>query len=202
MMTEGAQWKLERICVFCGSNPGRNPAYAEAARQLGARLVEQGVGLVYGGGNVGLMGILADTVLAGGGEVIGVIPQALVDREVAHRGVTELEVVDSMHTRKRRMYGLADALVALPGGVGTFEELLEAITWIQLGLHAKPAGVINVQGYYDPLLTLFDRAQEQGFLHPVHRNLLMAAPDPGSLLERFAAFQPPVVEKWLSRDDV
>lgn len=193
--------KLQSIAVFCGSNPGIDPAYARAAAGFGEELLRRGLSLVYGGGNVGLMGIIADTVMVGGGEVIGVIPRALRDREVAHEGVSRLEVVDNMHLRKQRMYALADALVALPGGIGTFEELLESLTWIQLGLHAKPCGVLNVGGYYDALLAQLDLAARQGFLPAAHRHLLIADDDPGRLIDRFADYRIPVVEKWIERAD-
>lgn len=190
---------IHSVTVFCGSNPGRDPAYRASAEALGRCLLERGIRLVYGGGNVGLMGILADTVMAGGGEVIGVIPQSLVDREVAHHTITRLEVVEDMHVRKHRMYDLADAFVAMPGGVGTLDELMETLTWLQLGFHTrpKPCGVLDVGGYYAPLLTQLDRAAEEGFLRPGHRDLLLSAPDPDVLLDRFAEHRPPQEEKWL-----
>jgi uncharacterized protein (TIGR00730 family) len=192
---------VRRICVFCGSNPGRRPEYAGAAREMGRVLVERGVGLVYGGGKVGLMGIVADTVLAGGGEVAGVIPEALVAREVGHAGLTALHVVRTMHERKALMADLADGFVALPGGFGTFEEFCEVLTWSQLGFHPKPCGLLNVAGYYDPLLALFDRAVEEGFVPPRHRALVIEETDPARLLDRFAAFRPPTSGKWISRDE-
>src|SRR5215471_18265386 len=166
---------LKRVCVFCGSNVGARSAYVEAAESLGKLLVDRKMGLVYGGGKVGLMGKVADTVLAAGGEVIGVIPQSLMRREIAHAGLTDLRVVDSMHQRKALMAELSDAFIALPGGFGTFEELCEIVTWAQLGLHAKPCGVLNVEGYYDQLLGLFDHGVEEKFLHPVNRALVIAA---------------------------
>jgi len=193
---------FRHIAVFCGSNPGADPAFRQAAEALGAELLKRDLGLVYGGGNVGLMGILADVVMAGGGEVIGVIPRALRDREVAHEGVSRLEVVDTMHQRKARMYALSDALIALPGGIGTFEELFESLTWIQLGLHAKPCGVINACRYYDALLAQLDLAAEQGFLPPAHRALLIDDPDAGILLDRLAGSRPPAVAKWITRSDL
>ncbi|RMH16045.1 MAG: TIGR00730 family Rossman fold protein [Acidobacteria bacterium] len=192
---------MRRVAVFCGSSPGRDGAYRAAAEALGKTLAERRLGLVYGGGDVGLMGILADAVMAAGGEVIGVIPQALKARELAHLGLTRLEVVDSMHSRKERMYQLADALIALPGGIGTFEELLESLTWIQLGLHAKPCGVLNVGGYYDPLLAQLERAVAHGFLRPEHRGLLIAERDPVVLLERFADYRPPQIRKWIDEGE-
>ena len=192
---------MRRICVFCGSNAGRRPEYAEAAREMGRVLVERGFGLVYGGGNVGLMGILADTVLAGGGEVIGVIPEALMAREVGHAGLTRMHVVRTMHERKAMMADLADGFVALPGGFGTFEELCEVITWSQLGFHPKPCGLLNVAGYYDPLLALFGRGVDEGFIPPQHRALVIEETDPARLLDRFAAFRPPTTPKWITPEE-
>ena len=192
---------MQRICVFCGSNPGRRPAYAEAARETGRVLVERGLGLVYGGGKVGLMGIVADTVLAGGGEVIGVIPEALMAREVGHAGLTRMHVVRTMHERKAMMADHADGFVALPGGFGTFEEFCEVLTWSQLGFHPKPCGLLNVAGYYDPFLALFDLAVDEGFVAPPHRSLAMEETDPGRLLDRFAAFRPPSASKWITREE-
>lgn len=171
-----------RVCVFCGSSSGTDPAYLSTALAFAELLVGRRLGLVYGGGNIGLMGALADAVLAGGGEVIGVIPAALRGHEVAHKGLTELQVVDTMHERKRRMYAQSDAIVALPGGIGTLEELLEAFTWNQLGVHSKPAGILNVGGYYDPLIAMFDRAVQDGFLSPDHRDLLVVADHGAELL--------------------
>ena len=182
---------VRRVCVYAGSNPGSDPAYADAARALASVLAERGIGLVYGGGNVGLMGVLADTALAAGGEVIGVMPQALVDREIGHRGLTELRVVGSMHERKALMAELSDAFVAVPGGIGTLEELIEVYTWSQLGIHDKPCGVLNVRGYYDALAAFLDHAVEEGFLRPQHRAVLSVAADPAELLDRLAAFEPP-----------
>jgi len=193
--------RIERVCVFCGSNPGLRPVYAEAARALGRTLAERGMGLVYGGARVGLMGAVADTVLAAGGEAIGVIPHALVAREVAHSGLTELHVVNSMHERKALMADLAGAFVALPGGYGTLDELCEILTWSQLGLHPKPVGLLNVEGYFDPLLALFDRAVEEGFLPAPHRGLALADTDPARLLDRFAAYEPPSTGKWIRQEE-
>ena len=163
---------LRRLCVFCGSSTGHQPTYREAAVSLATAMTRRGIDLVYGGGNVGLMGIMADSVLARGGHVIGVIPEMLVSREVAHLGLPDLRVVRTMHERKALMASLADAFVALPGGFGTFEELCEVITWTQLGLHPKRCGVLNVSGYYDPLLAQFDRAVEDGFIKPVNRQIV------------------------------
>lgn len=173
---------LTSVCIFCGSRPGRDPAYLDAARAVGALLGSSGVDLVYGGGSVGLMGAVADAALAAGGRVIGVIPQVLVDMEQAHPGLTELHVVGSMHERKRMMADLASAFVALPGGLGTFEELCEILTWAMLGIHRKPCAVLDVGGYYQPLLALLDHAVGQGFLRPAQRALLTSTDDPRDLL--------------------
>ena len=193
--------EIRRLCVFCGSSPGTRPEYTEAARALGALLAERGIGLVYGGGRVGLMGTVADAVLAGGGEVVGVIPEALMAREVGHTGLTELHVVRSMHERKALMAELADAFVALPGGFGTWEEFCEVLTWSQLGLHAKPFGLLDVAGYYAPFVALCDHAVAEGFVRPQHRALVLEAGEPGEMLARLEAFRPPVVEKWIGRDE-
>ncbi|GAC1504160.1 MAG: hypothetical protein NVS1B3_00270 [Candidatus Dormibacteraceae bacterium] len=184
-----------RLTVFCGSSTGRSPTYAEAARGLGREMVRRGVGLVYGGAGVGLMGVLADTVLEGGGEVIGVIPQNLVAREIGHTGVTDLRVVESMHERKALMAELGDAFVALPGGVGTLDELFEAWTWAQLGLHLKPCAVLNVNGYFDSLLQLIEHTVREGFMRPEYGRTLIAEREPGALLDRVAAYKP-LGEKW------
>lgn len=191
---------MKRICVFCGSSFGNRPEYRQAAAGLGALLARRGLELVYGGGNVGLMGAVADACLAAGGSVTGVIPQSLMEKEVGHRGLTRLEVVDSMHTRKARMAELADGFIALPGGFGTFEELCEILTWAQLGFHGKPAAILDVAGYYGPLLALCDRARDEGFVREVHRGLLLADTDPVALLERMAAYQPPSVVKWVEKE--
>ncbi len=186
---------MARLCVFCGSNTGRDPAYGASAAQVGRILAERGIGLVYGGGRVGLMGVLADAALAAGGEVIGVIPQALLDREVGHLGLTELRVVDSMHTRKALMSELSDGFIALPGGIGTLEELFEVWTWAQLGLHRKPCGLLNVDGFFTPLVDFLDRQAEAGFIPPTCREMLTVASTPEDLLLRFAAYEPPA-DKW------
>lgn len=172
-----------RICVFCGSQVGINGLYRQAATDLGQLLVRHGYGLVYGGGHVGLMGVIADAVLASGGEAIGVIPDSLVARELAHTGLTELQVVPSMHARKARMAELADAFIALPGGYGTFEELFEVITWAQLGIHRKPIGLLNVAGYFNALKALVDQAIAEGFIRAEHWHLLTMADDASTLLE-------------------
>jgi uncharacterized protein (TIGR00730 family) len=174
----------ERICVFAGSGVGRRLEYREAAAALGRELAAQGVGLVYGGSGVGLMGALADAALAGGGEVVGVIPESLLALEQFHRGVTDLRVVASMHERKATMADLADAFVALPGGIGTLEELFEVATWSKLGIHSKPCGVVNVGGYYDPLAAMLDRVVEEQFMSVRDRELVLIDPDPASLLRR------------------
>jgi uncharacterized protein (TIGR00730 family) len=192
---------MKRVCVFCGSSPGVRPEYVAAARRLGELMVERGLGLVYGGARVGLMGAVADAVLAGGGEAIGVIPQALVSKEVAHGGLTELHVVDTMHQRKALMADLCDGFVALPGGFGTFEEFCEVLTWSQLGFHPKPCGLLNVQGYYAPLLALFDHGVAEGFIRPQHRGLVLEETDPAVLLERMEAFVPPSVDKWIRKEE-
>lgn len=190
---------MTRLCVFCGSSVGSNPAYAEAAVTLGALLARRGIGLVYGGGNVGLMGVIADAALAAGGEVIGVIPKALADREVAHHGVTELRVVDSMHTRKAMMADLSDAFIAMPGGVGTFEEFFEAITWTQLGLHRKACGLLNVAGFYTPLAAFIDQAVSDGFIKPVHRAAIVVDDNPERLLDTLTTIDLPDAPKWSNR---
>lgn len=191
---------MKRICVFCGSNAGVRPEYAEAAREMGKALASRLIGLVYGGGRVGLMGILADQVLEAGGEVIGVIPAALDEREIAHRELTELRVVNSMHERKAMMAELSDGFIALPGGYGTFEEFCEVLTWAQLGFQHKPCAVLNVKGFYDPLMTLFDDAVREGFLRPQHRKLVLEGTNPGELLDRLATYTPPTLDKWIDLD--
>jgi uncharacterized protein (TIGR00730 family) len=178
---------LRRLCVFCGASPGHNPAYAAFARDVGAGLAGRGIGIVYGGGRVGLMGALADGALAAGGEVIGVIPRGLVERELAHAGVTDLRVVESLHERKAVMASLADGFVALPGGLGTLEELAEVMSWAQLDLHDKPCGVLDPTGYFEPLLAFLDRAVDEGFLANGQRELLVVARDLDGLLTRFRA---------------
>jgi uncharacterized protein (TIGR00730 family) len=177
---------LRRVCVFCGSSAGNAPEFRAAAEDLGREMVARGIGLVFGGGCVGLMGHLADAVLAAGGHAIGVIPDALVAREIAHRGLPDLRVVHSMHERKALMANLSDAFIALPGGFGTFEELCEAITWTQLGLHRKRCGLLNVAGFYDPLLSLFDGAVRTGFIREASREIVWATADARELLDRLA----------------
>lgn len=196
---------MRSLCVFCGSNLGHAPIYRAEAEKLGALLAARGIQLVYGGGNVGLMGVVADACLAAGGTVIGVIPQALMGKEVAgrpvdHRALTRLEVVDSMHTRKARMAELADGFIALPGGFGTFEEFCEILTWGQLGFHAKPMGLLNVDGFYDPLLAMFERAVQDGFLREPNRAMALHADAIEDLLARMAAYRAEPVSKWLKEE--
>ena len=186
---------MKRICVFCGSSPGNDPRYLEAARSMGRLLAGRGLGLVYGGGSVGLMGAVADAALAAGGEAIGVIPRVLQVRELAHRSLTTLHVVGSMHERKALMAELSDGFVALPGGMGTLEELSEVLTWAQLGIHARPVGLLDVAGYYRPLATFFDQAVTAGFLRPAHRRLLLVGEEPGPLLDDLAAWRGPPQER-------
>jgi uncharacterized protein (TIGR00730 family) len=192
---------LNSLCVFCGSNPGVLPDYTAAAARLGRILAGRGLRLVYGGGHVGLMGAVADAVLTAGGSAIGVIPKALALRELAHDSLSGLEVVASMHERKARMSELSDAFVALPGGIGTLEELFEVWTWSQLGFQPKPCALLNVAGYFDPLLAFLDHMTGEGFLHPVHRAMAIVDDDPERLLDRLAAWQPPAVRKWIDADD-
>ncbi|MBW3572186.1 MAG: TIGR00730 family Rossman fold protein [Gemmatimonadetes bacterium] len=190
--------KVKRICVFCGSSPGVRPEYAVAARGLGRVMAERGIGLVYGGGRVGLMGIVADEVMRHGGEAIGVIPEALLRREVGHSGLTVLHVVRSMHERKAMMADLSGGFVALPGGYGTFEEFCEVVTWSQLGIHPKPCALLNVLGYYEPLLAMFDHGVAEGFIHPQHRAMVLQDTDADTLIDRMQAFVPPAAEKWIA----
>ncbi|HYR07247.1 MAG TPA: TIGR00730 family Rossman fold protein [Longimicrobium sp.] len=189
---------MKRICVFCGSSPGLRPDYAAAAQALGRVMVQRGIGLVYGGGRVGLMGVVADTVMAEGGEAIGVIPEALLRREVGHHGLSELQVVGSMHERKQRMADLSDGFIAMPGGYGTYEEFCEVITWSQLGIHPKPCGLLNVLGFYDPLLAMFDHGVREGFIRPHHRAMVLQDTDPARLVESMHHFVPPTAEKWIT----
>jgi hypothetical protein len=191
---------MKRICVFCGSSKGARQEYETVARAMGQALAERGIGLVYGGGNVGLMGIIADTVMSSGGEVIGVIPKALFEKEVGNRGVTELRIVGSMHERKALMADLSDAFVAMPGGYGTFEEFCEVLTWAQLGFHRKPCGLLNVENYYAPLLTLFDQAVTERFVKIEHRSLILEETDPERMLDLLESYRPPILDKWIDRE--
>jgi uncharacterized protein (TIGR00730 family) len=193
---------VRRICVFCGASAGARAAYAEAARRLGGLLASRGTGLVFGGGHVGLMGVIADAVLAAGGEAVGVIPRALVEKEVAHDRLTALHVVDTMHERKALMVDLADAFIALPGGVGTLDELSEVLSWAQLGLHRKPCGVLNVDGYFDPLLAMLDRGVAEGFVRPEDRAFILVDRDAEALLDRMTAHRPAPVPRWVRREEL
>lgn len=189
---------MRRLCLFCGSGAGARPAYLDAARALGRGLAERGLGLVYGGASVGLMGAAADAALAAGGEVTGVIPHGLVAREVAHPGLTTLHVVATMHERKARMAELSDAFIALPGGLGTLEELFEVWTWGQLGVHRKPVALLDVDGYWRPLLAFLEHGVAEGFVRPAHLAALVVAAEPAELLERLAAWTAPAAARWIT----
>lgn len=191
---------MKRVCVFCGSNPGVRPEYLEMARSLGTTIAKRRLGLVYGGASVGLMGAVADAALAANGNVVGIIPKALDKREIPHRRLTELHIVDSMHTRKAMMAQRSDAFIALPGGLGTLEELFEVMTWRLLGLHRKPVGLLDVGGYYTQLIAFLETSIEQGFLRREHLALEVSS-DPGDLIDRLEASPPVDVEKWISRED-
>lgn len=193
---------LRTVCVYCGSNPGADPAYRAAAETTARLLAGRGIEIVYGGGAVGLMGALADTALRAGGRVTGVIPQALVDKEIGHRGLTELRVVGSMHERKMLMADMADAFIALPGGIGTLEEIIEVLTWTQLGLHRKPCALLDVAGFYAPLRAFLDHAVAEAFLSDAHRAMLLVDEDPGALLARIERWEAPVLAKWVEREDL
>lgn len=192
--------KLFSLCVYCGSSDRIDAAYLESACAMGAAIAKHGLRLIYGGGGTGMMGAVADAALENGAEVLGVIPKRFHTTELAHTRLTELRVVENMHVRKAMMAELADAFVALPGGFGTFEELFEVLTWAQIGMHSKPVGVLNVQGYFDPLLHLIEHAQSQGFLYSEHRSLLTTEADPDRLIRALYAYQrPPGLERWLNR---
>jgi uncharacterized protein (TIGR00730 family) len=191
---------MKRICVLCGSSQGSRPEYRAAAEEMGAELLRRKIGLVFGGGKVGLMGVIADAVLRAGGEAVGVIPEHIMSREIGHEGLTKLHVVQSMHERKALMADLSDAFIAMPGGFGTLEEFCEVLTWSQLGLHAKPCGILNVLGYYTPLLAMFDHAVEERFLKPENRGLVLARESAAELLQALAEWRPVRVEKWLDRE--
>jgi uncharacterized protein (TIGR00730 family) len=194
--------EVHSVCVFCGSSTGFRPEYAAGARQVGAALATRGLEVVYGAGHIGLMGILADAALAAGGRVIGVIPQAMVERELAHRGLSELHVVRTMHERKAQMADRAGAFLALPGGFGTADELFEILTWAQLGIHARPVGLLNVSGFFDPLLAWLDRTVQDGFLREQHRRLLIVGERPGALIDALLAGPPSLSgDKWIRDDD-
>jgi uncharacterized protein (TIGR00730 family) len=192
-----ASVRLSSVAVYCGSSPGADPAFAAAAAALGRLLAERDIRLVYGGGHVGLMGVVADACLAAGGEVHGVITRALAAKELAHHGLTSLAVVESMHERKEAMADLAAGFVMLPGGFGTLDEFFEVLTWTQLGIHAKPCGVLDVAGYFAPLRDLLEAATRQRFLRPGHRDLVIMDTEPGRLLDRLDEWQPTIVDKWL-----
>ncbi|WP_321914684.1 MULTISPECIES: TIGR00730 family Rossman fold protein [unclassified Paraburkholderia] len=187
---------MKAVCVYCGSSPGANPIYTEAAQAFGRALVAANLALVYGGGKVGLMGVIADTVMAGGGRAIGVIPELLVDKEVGHAGLTELHVVPDMHHRKKMMADLSDAFVAMPGGAGTLEELFEVYTWAQLGYHRKPVGVLNIGGFYDPLMSLLDHTVREGFMRQTYRDMLQTDSDPAALIAKLQRYHAPEKDKW------
>lgn len=197
---------MNRLCVYCGSSPGKSPDYTDAAKSLAAALVDRNIGLVYGGANVGIMGQIADAVIACGGEVTGIMPQFLVDKEVAHHGLTDLKIVHSMHERKSLMEDLAEGFIALPGGLGTLEELFEVLTWAQLGFHKKPCALLNIRNYYDHLAVFLDHALEEQFIQPSHRNMLLVDDDPSRLLNAMEDYQSPMSAlealngKWIGRD--
>jgi uncharacterized protein (TIGR00730 family) len=193
---------INAICVYCGSAPGTRPIYAEAARALGRALVQADISLVYGGGRVGMMGLIADEVLANGGRAVGVIPELLLDKEVGHTGLTELHVVPDMHTRKRRMTDLSDAFVAMPGGIGTLEELFEVYTWAKLGYHQKPVALFDVDGYYVPLLTMLRRTVDEGFMQHEYLDMLQVTAQPAELIETFKRYIPSTVDRWAEKRDI
>ena len=194
--------KMKRICVYCGANPGRNPAYAEAAKTLGSALASNGIGLVYGGGGQGIMGAVADGVLAEKGEVIGIIPKDLMPKENPRKDLAELKIVDSMHERKSTMAKMADGFVALPGGLGTLEELFEVWTWAQLGFHRKPCALFNVSCYYDPLIDFLDQAVDEGFVKAKYRAMLIVEQEPMELISQLRSYRPPEVTRWLDRESL
>ena len=194
--------KIENICVYCGSSPGLNPAFTRAATILGKTLAERDIGLVYGGAAVGIMGVVANAALANGGKAIGVIPKALAVKEVAHTGLNELHVVESMHERKAMMAELSDGFIALPGGWGTLEEIFEILTWAQLGFHRKPCGLLNVEGYYDDLISFLENAFAQQFVNDLYRPILMTACEPENMLDQFSVYRAPAVRKWVGEEQL
>ena len=194
--------KIKNICVYCGSSPGKNPAYAQAASALAKELRARDIGLVFGGGAVGIMGVVADAMLEAGGEVVGVIPKALAKKEVAHYGLSKLHVVPSMHERKAMMADLADGFIALPGGWGTLEEIFEMLTWAQLGFHEKPCGLLNIEGYFDGLIGFLENSFEQQFVKDLYRPLLMTTDSPAVLLDQFSTYKAPRVRKWMDEEDL
>lgn len=193
---------MRTVCVFCGSKEGSRPSYVEAARDMGKALARRGIGLVFGGGKVGLMGAVADAALEEGGEVVGVIPEALVSKEIGHTGLTKLHVVGSMHERKKLMADLSDGFVALPGGYGTLEEFFEVLSWAQLTIHEKPCALLDVDAYYAPLSALFDRTVREGFVHPDHRSLVLMEQDPDALIDLMQQYTPPETKKWIGSQDL
>ena len=192
---------MQSVCVFCGSSPGLDPAYTEAARSLGRTLAKANIRLVFGGGHVGLMGVVSNAAIEAGGEAIGVIPKFLVERELAHSGLTDLRIVGSMHERKAMMSDLSEGFITLPGGTGTLEEFFEILTWAQLGEHEKPCGLLNVAGYYDPLLTVFDQMVNRGFLSGPNRDLVLVESEHERLVQRLESYQPPKTAKWIDRSE-
>ena len=192
---------MKQVCIFCGSYQGTQPIYMITAHQMGMGLAQRGLGLVYGGGRVGLMGAVADGTMAGGGKVTGVIPQSLVDRELAHNGLSEIHVVKSMHERKAMMAEIADAFIAMPGGYGTLDELFEIITWAQLGFHHKPIALLNIGGYFDPLLTFIEHMATEGFIKPEHRGAVLVKNEVDTLLDTLLSYKPPQLEKWLKKPE-
>ena len=196
---DGTGAPIKRLCVFCGSSDGAHPRHLELAKETGRALAQRGIGVVYGGANRGLMGAVADAALAEGGEVLGVLPHGLEAIEVAHRGLTRLEVVDTLHERKARMMELSDGFIALPGGHGTLEELFEVLTWLQLNIHSDPVGVVNLDGYYDHMLNHLDHCQAEGFIRPPHRGLLLAEPTLGALLDAMDAWDAPARPTWTTK---
>ncbi len=200
-MDANAITNMNSICVYCGSSLGQSSVYAERATDFADELIERDLALVYGGASVGIMGTVADAVLDAGGEAIGVIPKALEAKEVTHTGLTELHVVESMHARKQTMVDLADGFVALPGGLGTVEEIFEVLTWAQLGFHEYPCGFLNIDGYYDMLTAFLDHATSEEFVKPIHREMVVVEPTPETLLDAFASYEPTHVKKWIDREE-
>lgn len=192
---------MQRICVYCGSSSGKSTLYSAAAQQLGAELVRRNLGLVYGGASIGIMGVVADAVLAHGGEVIGVLPQGLAHKEVAHPHLSELKIVNSMHERKAMMAELSDGFIALPGGLGTLEELFEILTWAQLGIHRKPCALLNTKQYYDDLISFIEHAFAEQFIQAKYRDLLLLDEDPAQLLDKLSRYQPPVIKQWMTPEN-
>lgn len=191
---------IKKLCIYCGSSTGKNPSYIEGTRRLARILVDNKIDVVYGGASIGVMGALADAVLEYGGAVTGIIPEDLMSKEVAHSRITELKVVASMHERKAAMAEISDGFIALPGGIGTFEELFEILTWAQLGFHRKPVGLLNLNGYFDSLIRFLDHAVDEQFLQSYHRSMLIVESEPDRILERFSTYRSPVMKKWIDRE--